>query len=367
MDGLQEVPLAEFSKMRDEWDSLVVQDPYGTVFDTWEWLYSFWLIRAPPNSLPFLRIYRENETLRASIAFRLHKKIVAHRIKKTYIEFLAQGPSDYNTILVSPKCDVRNFSALVCKDLLRNSHSWDEIDLCDIGANSRVNEFLSGCGLRQRELPDSVTPFLPLTEGWERYLSIQGPNFRYNLKRYTRKLKADYPDMEILVAHNPTEGELKDLFRLHQQRWERRLKKGAFAERRIQTFHEKFVQYASNKDWIRLYLLRVRGENIAALYGFVFKGKFCFYHNGFNPDFAKYSPSTLLMAYSVRNSMEEKLGEYDFLRGNEKYKFDWTQDVRRNKRLSILNRRSISLLKEGLTNQNRLHLLKQGFAYLMRG
>lgn len=350
MSCLEELGLREFENLREEWDTLVARDPIGSIFDTWEWVYAFWRTRLPDFSYPIVMTYREDSCLKAGAAFRLRVEgPQSHHFKKTTLEFLPQGPSDYNNILVDPECDTSIFSTLLCGNLSHHSPPCDEVNLRNIHSKSRSYELLTDVGFKRNVSTDSITPYLILPNTWELCLVRLNPKFRHNLKYYERKLKKDHPDNEVVVKHNPSTNELDDFFRLHQLRIRQLSKNTEISKSKNRKFHEEFVRTAREKDWIRLYLLRISGETVAALYGFAFKGRFHFYLSGFHPDYSKYSPINYLISQSMRSSIEEGFYEYDFLRGIHPYKFRWTQDFRNNRRFHMIIRRPVSLIKEAVS------------------
>lgn len=301
-------------------------------------------------TVPILFIMRKDNQLMSAGAFRLWRANSRFFfLERSTLEFLAEGVSDYNTILISPSCEVGEISKLFCSYLLLHSPRCDRVVLSQIRSGSRTCQILSGLGVRMHVSNDSTTPYLSLSRSWRDQTAKLGRNLRYNIERYGRKLKKDYPDMEIVASREPSDAEMEAFFDLHQMRMALLHKKTTLILPANKKFHKQFVHCASKNSWIRLFELKVRGEIVAALYGFVFKNRFCFYNQGFHPEFARYSPATLLVAESIHTSIEEGLAEFDFLRGNEPYKFHWTQNARINQKLQMTSRRPISILRKSVS------------------
>ena len=89
------------------------------------------------------------------------------------------------------------------------------------------------------------------------------------------------------------------------------------------------------RGWLRLFVLRLNGEPAASLYAFRYNHVFYFYQSGFDPAYGKYSVGLVTMALSIKAAIEEGAEEYDFLRGDERYKFQWTNTVREIGKLVI--------------------------------
>jgi CelD/BcsL family acetyltransferase involved in cellulose biosynthesis len=346
LEALQQLELDEFQGIRDEWNSLVTHDPNGSIFDTWEWLSSFWKTHEKSISAkPLILVYRSNGELKGAAPLRL----MGHRIRffglrTVAVEFLAQGPSDYNTILISPDCNKRDFFQMLRDYMANSSLQWDRINLGNIAGDPVASSLLYNLGIRFYPTPLSGTPYVSLPKDWESYNQSLGKNLRRNIKRRRRQLETDYA-VDFRVYDNPTDEDIADFLDLHTQRMRQSARSGILADAGALNFHMEFARLASKQGWIRLHVIKVGAKPIASLYGFVFKGRFCFYNQGFDPVFSKYSPLLQLTAESIRHSIAQSLHEYDFLRGTEAYKFDWTQDVRDYHSLELVNRKPSSVMK----------------------
>jgi CelD/BcsL family acetyltransferase involved in cellulose biosynthesis len=97
---------------------------------------------------------------------------------------------------------------------------------------------------------------------------------------------------------------------------------------------------------------------IAGLGAFVDRhGKtFSYWIGGYNDDFSKLSPGTVMVGHSVRHAIEEGFQVYDFLRGDESYKFSFGAVERANANCMI-TRRSLRLALRELIGLLRGFLL----------
>jgi CelD/BcsL family acetyltransferase involved in cellulose biosynthesis len=100
-------------------------------------------------------------------------------------------------------------------------------------------------------------------------------------------------------------------------------------------FHQEFSQIALNRDWLRLYVLRLDGEPVACLYGFLYRRTFYFYQSGFDAKYHAYSVGLVAMGLAIQRAIEEGADEYDLLHGNEAYKSHWSHDSRELGRLEV--------------------------------
>jgi CelD/BcsL family acetyltransferase involved in cellulose biosynthesis len=69
--------------------------------------------------------------------------------------------------------------------------------------------------------------------------------------------------------------------------------------------------------------LRIDGRIIAVLYGMHAHRRTYFYLSGFDSEFARLSPGTLIVAAAIEHARREGAGAFDFMRGREPYKYRW--------------------------------------------
>jgi CelD/BcsL family acetyltransferase involved in cellulose biosynthesis len=73
---------------------------------------------------------------------------------------------------------------------------------------------------------------------------------------------------------------------------------------------------------LQLLFLQVQGKKAAALYNFDYKGRIWVYNSGFNiVEFGYLSPGVVLTARAIENAIGLGRRQFDFLRGNEAYKY----------------------------------------------
>jgi CelD/BcsL family acetyltransferase involved in cellulose biosynthesis len=128
---------------------------------------------------------------------------------------------------------------------------------------------------------------------------------------------------------------MEAFFHLHAKRWKKRFLPGVLADSRKQAFHTEMAWLAYERGWLRLYGLRLNGELRSVLYCFMHRKKSYYYLGGFEPNISKYSLGTVLTGYAVRDAVEHGCLEFDFLRGNERYKYRWTGMERMNHRIIL--------------------------------
>jgi CelD/BcsL family acetyltransferase involved in cellulose biosynthesis len=166
---------------------------------------------------------------------------------------------------------------------------------------------------------------LPLVElagiDWDEYLAGRSRQLRSQLGRKLRSLRKEH-DVRFRRTRRLEEvpADLLTLFRLHDARWAERPESSALADPEIRTFHLEFATAAFERGWLRLVVMEVDDEPIAALYGWLIGGRWSYYQAGFDPAWSRDSPGFLLLAETIRQAIEEGATEYDMLMGDEGFK-----------------------------------------------
>lgn len=182
------------------------------------------------------------------------------------------------------------------------------------------------------QLPEN-SPLLrvPAPGGWEDRLAFSescallslpaelSPNMRQNLRYYgKRAARAGIAGPERASAAN-----VERLAELHTRRWEKREEAGIFADRRILAWLREAAPLMERAGLLRLYAMRLRGDIVAAMCVLHGKGRAFYYIGGFEPEYAKLGLGTVLIGHAVAEAEGENFRSFDFLRGQEDYKYRW--------------------------------------------
>jgi CelD/BcsL family acetyltransferase involved in cellulose biosynthesis len=81
------------------------------------------------------------------------------------------------------------------------------------------------------------------------------------------------------------------------------------------------VHAAFGADWLWLAFLEVDGQKAAAALNFDYGNRLWGYNSGVNRDYMDLSPGWVLLGYALQWASENGRAEFDFMRGNEEYKY----------------------------------------------
>lgn len=212
-----------------------------------------------------------------------------------------------------------------CSDLLDALASlpaseFGALDLFNLQASSPTIPILEAEVARrgwalERE-PLQVCPVVNLPASWEDYLGSLDKKTRHEIRRKMRHAEGSEERMEIKIRGS--EG-MDDFFRLMACDKE----KAAFLTPAMREQFQAIASAAQEAEMLELAFLEMGGRKIAAYFNFAFGNRIWVYNSGMDPQFAAASPGWVLLAMLIRRAIEQGCQAFDFMRGDEPYKFQW--------------------------------------------
>ncbi|OEY67756.1 hypothetical protein BG841_15850 [Marinobacter sp. X15-166B] len=94
------------------------------------------------------------------------------------------------------------------------------------------------------------------------------------------------------------------------------------------SFRQHHRRVIENLPNARIYCLRLDGDTIAVVYGFLFAARFFYYQVAHDPAYGHLSPGKVLLFRVMTVCAEQGCKEFNFLQGNEAYKSFWADQSR---------------------------------------
>jgi CelD/BcsL family acetyltransferase involved in cellulose biosynthesis len=165
-------------------------------------------------------------------------------------------------------------------------------------------------------------PVLALPESWDALLASLSGKHRHELTRKLRRFEREAPDGRIAWESTPAgiAARLDEFLALHRRSREGKAK---FMDARMEAFFRRAIPALAARGGARLAFLDLPDGPIAAFVTLEWDGTVGLYNSGFQPERASLSPGVVLLAHVVRDAIERGRGRFDFLRGEERYKFEF--------------------------------------------
>jgi tetratricopeptide (TPR) repeat protein len=342
-----------FAKLRANWDAVYEADPEAQFFLSATWM-SDWLARL--GGPWFILAAKPNAAETDYVAFfplRLRTKERKGGIFYNEINMAGNYAADYTGFICRPEWQNDAVPALA-KQLRRLN--WTHLRLDNFCASDgRLQLFLSYFSQRTFDteelvrinkadnIDNCICPFTKLPGTWDAYLADSlSANMRQKIRRFLRQVETGDEFRITLSGADTVDRDVRILLRFWAAKWGAR--KGERLQNLLRTNFATLMRAFANGS---LFLpILWKGEvPLAALASFIdpMKKAVLFYVGGRDETVNTPPPGLVLHAYSIRYAIAHGMATYDFLRGNEPYKYMFGAQERHIKciRVSTRTRRNL--------------------------
>ena len=315
-----------------EWRALNQRARAGTMFLGPEWLLPWWKHFGEGRELATVCVREGGRLIGLMPLFLERVRLAGVEVRR--LAFLGDGETgcDYLDALAEPGREREVLEHCLSKLV---ELPWDVCELDGV-----LRESLTALQLAHRFPPGKprsgvlrdarlrfVCPHIPLSGTWEQYL--EGLGRRENLRRREKWLFRQ-PGVSIACARDVAGGAkaVEEFLALHRARWAVEGGSDGLSDLRHEAFHREASQELARAGMLRMYTLYAARRPVASVYGVVHRDKFDYYQSGYDPNWASRSVGLVLLARTVQDAFAEGLREFDFLRGNEGYKGEWSRGER---------------------------------------
>lgn len=310
-----------FSALQSEWNSLLKRCVTDNPFSTYEW-HSNWWNAYHPGDLWIFAFRDNNDTLRGIASFFIETDEQGQR----NVHFVGcEDVTDYLDVLVDKNYADAVYTALA-DALIEHKSEFDALDLCNIPeASPTCTDFptiLSDKGFAVETSVQEVCPIVPLPQSFDEYLDSLDKRQRKEIQRKLRRAKGAGDSLNWYVV-NGTHDLDKEIDKFLELMASSHPEKAKFLEdEQHVAFFKSVVPAAAEAGWLQMNFLEVVGEPVAAYINFDYENKILVYNSGLEPNKASaLSPGIVLLSYNIEHAIENKREVFDFLRGDEQYKY----------------------------------------------
>ena len=164
--------------------------------------------------------------------------------------------------------------------------------------------------------PLQVCPVIDLPPSWEEYLAGLDKKSRHEIRRKLRRAEGAEEKLELKIRGASGMGEFFRLMACDEH-------KAAFLTPVMRTQFQAIAGAAEQAGMLELAFLEIGGRSAAAYMNFAFGNRIWVYNSGMDPQSAASSPGWVLLAMLIRRAIESGYRAFDFMRGDEPYKFQW--------------------------------------------
>jgi CelD/BcsL family acetyltransferase involved in cellulose biosynthesis len=306
--------------LHDDWNALLARSRANTLFLTWEWQTTWW--RCLGVGELWLLAWYDDGRLIAIAPLYLHDDDAGLR------RFDLVGcveVSDYLDLVVEDGWEEPVYSALL--DWLGSDACphWDITGLCNLPEVSLTHRLLpelaAGRGLEAVTQLEDVCPLILLPDSFESYLQeTLSKKQRHEVRRKLRRIEEEAAVHWHVVDGSADLAQETDAF-IHLHRLSKDVKE-SFMTPEMEAFFREAIQVLHQAGWLYLAFIEVNGARAAAMLGFIYNGELLVYNSGYDPaSYSELSPGIVLTARIIEDAIQRGLRVFDFLQGNEVYKY----------------------------------------------
>lgn len=353
--------LDELYNLKKEWDSIINLDLRDGFFKSWDWQVCWYKHFAESTNLHTLRIEDDKGCIKGIIPLSYYKIKLLPGIKKfNLLGFMGREvvSGDYLSILakeIDKPLVMDNFLEWLIHNKKQHPLLLVGEILQDDPICSMLQNICKSNGMKFYLQEPRICPFIELPKSYDSYLKTLSSNFRQQIMRKNRHV-FNKLNGEIVISEQENEFDegLEDLFELQLKRWHTIGISCTFENTRFRLFIKDICKQLVQKKMVRLYRLFLQGKSAAAILMFYWGDTAIFYQSGWDPVFKKYSPGAVLLSNVIKDAINAGKRYFDFLRGDEPYKFKWTNDYRSTISILLSLEQSYKILFKSLSLKDKL-------------
>ncbi len=296
------------------WNGLLARSATDVPFLTWQWQTTWWeAFGASPLHLFAVRA-EDGDLIGLLPLYGIEGG------SRTVLRLVGGvDVSDYLDLIA-----VREREEEVWKALLQTllDLRWDLLDLHGLPEASPTLGLLPGLarawGLDCEVEQEERCPVVELPESWETYLAGLRGKDRHELRRKLRRLEERRVRVSAVTTPAAVAAVMDTFLGLHRKS---KTGKARFMDVRMEGFFRTAAVALARAGWLQLWILWVEERPAASLLCLDYGGSVALYNSGFDPETGRLSPGVGLIACSIQDAIARGRRRYDFLRGEEPYKY----------------------------------------------
>lgn len=302
--------LSGLARWEDGWRELVAGTPGSSYFMTPDWVLGSWEAMDTADAVEVAMWTGTGERLEAiaplmRVRERLHPRLP---LPVTCWTLLGSGTdaADHGLLPVMPH-RIEDVHAWL---RARTGHSSLWLPAMDPEWDSR----LLPAGTRR--IARTTCPRLVIGPS----IAVGSPGFRRLIARRERQLAGAGVTFRWVSPQDMSAEVLDTVLRLHQVRQDVKGLTSAFGPHR-RGFHLRLQERAAPDRGPAALLAEHDGRPVGAVYGFLWQKTFAYYNGGWDPAYARMSLGTVLLYRTIAAATDLGARTFDFLRGDEAYKY----------------------------------------------
>ncbi|MCL5883929.1 MAG: GNAT family N-acetyltransferase [Deltaproteobacteria bacterium] len=315
--------------MRDAWNRLHAKSGAQAVFLTCDWLYAWSEIYATGGERRphVLTVWNDKDLLAIAPLIIRKERVGPFRIRTLAFLGTPEASSDYLDVIVRSGKEKDAAVALFGHLFGIGRSLWDRLQFVDVPCDSPFFLwFLKLMEAEGKHFDAVIGSFCPIAslpgtrEAFFRDLTVSG---RQTFNRESKLLAGrGRVDLERVTGDAVVEA-LGSFVDLYERRW-------ASRDERFALFLKTYVGSTSGEETVRIDFLKVDGRLVAGLFHLRHEETESMYLMAVDREFEpRISIGNIIVGMCIGLAIEQGVRTYDFLKGDEPYKFRWARGGKR--------------------------------------
>ncbi len=309
-----------FALLRPEWNLLLARSAFNSIFLTWEWQAAWWDCLGT-GELTIVAFRAASGDLVGIAPLFCAQTEAGAQLQLVGCADVA----DYLDIIIATGFEVEVYTSFLRFLIGPEAPAWHSVQLCNLHESSfsyrMLPELAAAVGLAATVREVEVAPYLALPPTFDAYLESLDKKQRHELRRKLGKIERETSSWRCFTVREQ-EGlvgwvqRFIDLHRLASAG------KNEFMTGQMSAFFQRLASDMAAAGWLQLAFIEIEGQLAATLFNFDYDGRIWVYNSGFDPQaFPALSPGIVLNAWLIEQAIQSGHHVYDFLRGDEVYKY----------------------------------------------
>jgi CelD/BcsL family acetyltransferase involved in cellulose biosynthesis len=304
------------------WNQLLSQSVSNVPFLRYEYLSAWWGTRGggewPEAELVLVSGTENGELMGIAPLF-----LVEHEGARSLFLLGSIEISDYLDLIVRTEVLPRFLPGLLDYLTSDTVPAWSRLEWVNLPDASATLPALKAESARRgwtyTEETYRPTPYIPLPGDFETYLGGIDKKQRHEIRRKIRRAEESDQQVRwyIVTDEAALDAEIDNFLGLMANDHH----KEEFLTEVMRTQLRASVHAAFKAGYLQLAFMEVDGQKAAGYLNFDYDGRILVYNSGLDFNFKELSPGWVLLAYLIQWANEHGRSEFDFMRGEEDYKY----------------------------------------------
>jgi CelD/BcsL family acetyltransferase involved in cellulose biosynthesis len=346
---------SEFEARRHNWDAVYEADSEAQFFLSWQWLAD-WL--TTHRTIWFILAAKRHETdgeYAAFLPLRMRTDFDKKHGFTNEIFFAGAGFSDYTGIITESQFESEAVPAFA--EYIKRKLNWAQFKIENLTMSDRRRRLFLRAFDKIRFVQNPITykfpgdptdhsicPFINLPASWDEYLNTLSPNNRQKIRRLLKKVDSSEIYRITWSDARSIDENLSMLLNFWRIKW--LPSKGEQRADEIVSLNQWMLSRCAKSAALFLPVFWHADRPVAALATLVDRRKksLLFFITGRDETYREMPAGYLLHAYSIRHAIAHGFTTYEFLKGNEPYKYLFgPQEERRQRPVWVVTKTNRNL------------------------